>query len=161
MYWLSSNCLLALYIPKHLLTDQCDWLTNVWLSHTFPSIYWLISVWLPCIFQSIRILIDCLTAVVRASPRSHVGKPSSAYGWSDDFSPVFSNLWWTIGWIYSWKGRKTQIKKKKLIDQCLNALYIFKYLLSDHHLIALYIPKYLLTVQSLIALYTSKYLLTN
>ena len=47
---------------------------------------------------------------------SHVGKPSSAYGWSGGFSPsspVFAYLWWTIGSIsvkYSWKGRKSQIK---------------------------------------------------
>ena len=36
-----------------------------------------------------------LTAVVRASLRSHVGKPSSAYGWSSGFppgSPVFAHL---------------------------------------------------------------------
>ena len=58
-----------------------------------------------------------LTAVVRASLGSHVGKPSSAYGWSGGFPRVlrFSPpLWWTIGSIYvkySWKGRKCQIKK--------------------------------------------------
>ena len=36
-----------------------------------------------------------LTAVVRASLRSHVRKPSSAYGWSGGFSPgspVFAHL---------------------------------------------------------------------
>ena len=57
--------------------------------------------------------------MVRASLRSYVGKPSSAYGWSGGFSPgslVFAHLWWTISSIYvkySWKGRKTEIKKKK------------------------------------------------
>ena len=36
-----------------------------------------------------------LTAVVRASLGSHVGKPSSAYGWSGGFStdsPIFVHL---------------------------------------------------------------------
>ena len=44
--------------------------------------------------------VDCLsirflTAVVRASLGSYVGKPSSAYGWSGGFSPgspVFAHL---------------------------------------------------------------------
>ena len=48
--------------------------------------------------ESIRFL----TAVVRASLGSHVGKPSSAYGWSGGFSPgspVFAHMWWTIGSI--------------------------------------------------------------
>ena len=49
-----------------------------------------------------------LTAVVRASLGSHVGKPSSAYGWSGGFSPRFSgfhppfmNSWLDISEIYS------------------------------------------------------------
>ena len=67
-----------------------------------------------------------LTAVVRASLESHVGKPSSAYGWSGGFFPdslVFAHLWWTIGCIqvkYSWKGQKTHIKKKKKKPVYLN-----------------------------------------
>ena len=57
--------------------------------------------------------------MVRASLGSHVGKPSSAYGWSGGFSPGFSgfhpplmNDRLDISEIFL-KGRKTQIKKKK------------------------------------------------
>ena len=58
-----------------------------------------------------------------------MGKPSSVYGWSGGLSsgsPVFAHLWWKIKEKYSWKGHKTQIKKKKIYSSVEDGPWEYK-----------------------------------
>ena len=75
-------------------------------------------------------LMFVLTAVVRALLGSHVGKPSSAYGWSGSFSPgspVFAHIdersarykWNILERAVKPKLKKKKKKKKKKEKRCL------------------------------------------
>ena len=74
---LSSDCIYyVLYLPLIVL----------YFSEQAPVAWWI---------GGFSLSIRVLTTVVRALLRSHVGKPSSAYGWSGVFSlgsPVFAHL---------------------------------------------------------------------